>query len=809
MASLACLLTVFFFCYIVVLSLVIPSSSSLSNTLRQGESLSVEKPDDVLVSNSGIFSAGFFLVGQNAYAFAIWFNDHPVKYHNGTLVWMANRDQPVNGKRSKLSLLKGGNLVLFDAGRFNIWDTETVWRQPVLLRLADNGNLMLMNSQNSVLWQSFDSPTDTLLPLQPFTKDTNLVSSRSQSNFSSGYYTFFFDNDNVIRMRFGNWEVSSVFWPPPWLVTWDAGRSTYNNTRIATLNLLGNFSSSDDLTFLAADYGSITQRRLKIDPDGNIRLYSRKNPGENWVVSWQAFSDPCKIHGICGANGLCRYDHTSGRRCSCLPGYKMKDPTDWTGGCEPEFNVTCKDESHFLKLSNAEFYGYDYGFFPNYTLSQCQDLCLSLCNCKGFQYSFFNAGHFNCYPKTLLLNGYTTPSFFGHLYLRLPKTYPLPNPASGDDFSLNCLKLDVQELDRTYSKKHANESVKTLLWFVSGLGGIELILFLSIWALLIKNQRDSGEDIRDYLLGATGFRRFSFAELKKATKGFSEEIGRGSGGAVYKGVLSDNRVAAVKRLNQEDNKGEAEFLAEVNTIGRLNHMNLIVMWGFCAEGKHRLLVYELLEHGSLKQNICGTNALDWKKRYEIALGTAKGLAYLHEECLEWILHCDVKPQNILLDSNYNPKVADFGLSKLLKRGELNNSRFSRIRGTRGYMAPEWVSNQPITSKVDVYSYGIVVLEMLTGRSPTATYHAINDGKGDQTEHTRLVSWVRENATGISVSSSDELPTWLENILDPSMGGVYDLRKMEKLLGVALKCVEEEKDARPTMSQVVEMLQDHQ
>ncbi|KAF3446604.1 hypothetical protein FNV43_RR11784 [Rhamnella rubrinervis] len=555
------LFTIFFF--YVVLSLAIPSSSSLSDTLRQGDSLSVEKQDDVLVSKRGIFSADFYVVGQNAYSFAIWFNDPPFNYQNRTLVWMANRDQPVNGKRSKLTLLKGGNLILFDAGRFNIWATDSVSRFTVFLQLKNNGNLLLMDSQNALLWQSFDSPTDTLLPLQPFTKTTDLVSSRSQSNFSSGFYTFFFDSDNVIRMPFDNREASSVFWPPPWLVTWEAGKSTYNDSIIAILNSKGNFSSSDDLTFLSADYGSIKQRRLKIDSDGNLRLYSRKNPGEDWVVSWQAFSDPCKIHGICGANGLCIYDHSSGRRCSCLPGYKMKDPIDWTRGCEPKFNLTCKDESHFLKLSNAEFYGYDYGFFPNYTLDQCEDLCLSLCDCKGFEYSFFNAGHFNCYPKTLLLNGYRTPSFFGHLYLRLPKTYHLPNTTSGEEFSLKCSGLKVQELDMTYTKKHANESVRTLLWFVSGLGGFEPILLLSIWGLLIRNRRNSGEDIRDYLLAATGFRRFSFAELKKATKGFSEEIGRGSGGIVYKGVVSDGRVAAIKRLDHEAKQEAAEFLAEV------------------------------------------------------------------------------------------------------------------------------------------------------------------------------------------------------------------------------------------------------
>ena len=137
---------------------------------------------------------------------------------------------------------------------------------------------------------------------------------------------------------------------------------------------------------------------------------------------------------------------------------------------------------------------------------------------------------------------------------------------------------------------------------------------------------------------------------------------------MYKGKLSDDRIAAIKRLN-DANHGEAEFLAELNTIGKLNHMNLIDLWGYCAQGKQKFLVYEYMEHGSLAENL-SSKTLDWKKRFQIAVGTAKGLAYLHEECLEWILHCDIKPQNILIDSNYQPKVSDFDLSWLLNRGDV-------------------------------------------------------------------------------------------------------------------------------------------
>ncbi|ONI33511.1 hypothetical protein PRUPE_1G429700 [Prunus persica] len=786
-----------FLIFLLSLAIHSPPSSSTSDSLSlsRGSSLSVEKPEDVLVSADGVFTAGFHQVGNNSFCFAIWFtepssSDH---YQNRTIVWMANRDQPVNGKRSKLSLLKTGNLILTDAGQSNVWATTTTSLSPVHLTLQNSGNLVLQKSDHFVLWQSFEFPTDTLLPHQPLTRNTILVSMRSQSNFSSGFYKLFFDNDNLLRLLYDGLQTSSVYWFEPWLAGQDAGRSTDNSSRIAVLDSLGNFTSSDKYTLMAADYGAKSQRRLTVDSDGNVRLYSWKKPGGKWVVSGQVISDPCKIHGVCGVNSVCSYDPGHGRKCSCIPGYRLINHTDWNYGCEPQYNYTCtKGESTFFKLSKLEFFGYDYGYFTNYTYEDCENLCLKLCNCKGFQYSRIpGRPTYSCYPKTVLLNGYRSPSFFGDLYLRVPKNHLLSYQKPQGEYRLNCLGT-VVGLDRNYVKTSVTGSVKFLLWFACGVGGFEIICILLVLGLLRSTRPNSNEDMQGYVLAATGFKRFSYGELKKATRGFSEEIGRGAGGIVYKGVLADQRVAAIKMLNGAD-PGEAEFLGEANTIGRLNHMHLIEMWGFCSERKHRLLVYEYMEHGSLAQNL-SSNVLDWKKRFEIAVGTAKGLAYLHEECLEWVLHCDVKPQNILLDSNYQPKVADFGLSKLFNRGGLKNSSFSRIRGTRGYIAPEWVYNLPITSKVDVYSYGIVVLEMVTGKNPTMGVDAI-DG-----EQRRLITWVREKVNGTT-----DIASRMGEIIDPSFEGNYDLKKMEILLEVALHCVEEDKDARPTMSQVVEML----
>ncbi|KAG7968250.1 hypothetical protein I3843_08G144800 [Carya illinoinensis] len=614
-------------------------------------SLSVEDPSDKLVSLNGDFSTGFFPVGENAFCFAIWLT----RSSTPTVVWMANRDDPVDGTGSQLSLSKDGKLHLTNSAGITVWATRTaasthLESSKLQLQLQNTGNLVLNHSESV--------------------------------DYSSGYYKLFFDNDNVLRLLYQGPVVSSLYWPDPELSDPGlAGRSMYNSSRAAILNESGYFWSSDYLVIQATDFGW------------------------DWVVTWQAMSDPCTIHGICGPNSFCSYDHASGRRCSCLQGFKMKDPTDWSFGCEAEFNIPCNQShgklSSFVQLSHFHFYGYDLEFLPDVTLQHCENECLTTC-----------------------------------------------------------------------------------------MGGLEVTCIFLVLFSLFMSSKNSDAVAEGYLM-MSRFKRFKFFELEKGTRGFVEVIGRGGGGVVYKGILLDKRVVAIKRLD-EANQGEAEFLTEVNTIGRLNHMNLIVMLGYCVEGKHRLLLYEYKEHGSLADKLT-SNELDWKKRFDIAVGTAKGLAYLHEECLEWVLHCDVKPHNILLDSNYQPKVADFGLSKLLNRGERDHSSFSKMRGTRGYMAPEWVYNRPVTSKVDVYSYGIVVLEIVTGKSPTGTQHS--PGGGGAKEYNRLDSLVREKIM-MDADGEASRESWnIEEIVDPSMGGRYDSAKMELLL----------KDDRPTMTQVVEML----
>ncbi|KAJ6913198.1 receptor protein kinase ZmPK1 [Populus alba x Populus x berolinensis] len=394
------------------------------------------------------------------------------------------------------------------------------------------------------------------------------------------------------------------------------------------------------------------KRRLTMDYDGNLRLYSLNNNTGLWVTSWEALSQLCNVHGVCGRNAICV--NTPEPKCSCPPGYEITEPGNWKKGCKPLFNVTLfqSQQVKFVELPHVDYRGFDLNYTESISIDSCMKSCAGDYRCKAFNYKLTGERH--CYTKSELFNGYRSPSFEGKIYLKLPAT-----------------------LVASFQKA----------WCAS---------FGGRWISCVSNR----------------FRRFTYAELKKATNNFKEELGRGGSGTVYKGILKDERVVAVKRL-ENMYQGEDVFWAEVSTIGKINHMNLVRMWGFCSEGKHRLLVYEHMENQSLNKHLFSPKFLEWKDRLEVALGTAKGLAYLHQECLEWIINCDVKPGNILLDSEFEPKIADFGLAKLSQRGS-NSSDFSRIRGTTGYMAPEWATNLPITAKVDVYSYGVVILELVKG-----------------------------------------------------------------------------------------------
>ncbi|XP_052174007.1 putative receptor protein kinase ZmPK1 [Diospyros lotus] len=778
--------TAFFFLFASLFTL--RTSSKTQHYLERGSSLFVEDASTVISSADNSFACGFHEVGRNAYAFGIWFANSRTR----TIVWMANRDKPVNGHGSRASLRGDGAMVLTDIDGSIVWETNTSSTNVQRAVLLNSGNLVLMDSNGKILWQSFDFPTDTLLPSQRFTKSKKLISSSQRGDYASGYFSFYFDNDNVLRLIYDGPEISSLYWPNPDWTVFQNGRTNYNSSRIAVLDDTGRFLSSDQLQFSASDMGFGIKRRLTMDYDGNLRLYSLNNLTGLWVVTWEALAQPCIVHGLCGRYGVCVYDKVP--KCSCPAGYERTDPRDWNQGCKPSFKHSCSREVKFVELVHTDFYGFDLNYSTSISFEACRELCLGDCRCEAFSYRLTGARL--CFTKSALFNGYHSPAFPGSIYLRLPATVEKTSAHTiFNATDLICNSRDA-EIVQNYTSMYLL-SGKRVKWvylysFAAAIGAIEIFILLVGW--LLFGRQGLPDTIEDgYRAIISQFRRFSYSELKSATGNFREELGKGGSGAVYRGVLSDERVVAVKRLGDAF-QGEEEFWAEVSIIGKINHMNLVRMWGFCSQGRHRLLVYEYIENRSLDRHLFSKQFLGWKERFKVAVGTAKALAYLHHECLEWVIHCDVKPENILLDGDYEPKVADFGLAKLAQRGGAG-SEFTRIRGTKGYMAPEWALNLPITAKVDVYSYGVVILEMVRGIR--LSNWVWDNAEEQEAELTRFVRMVKRK-----IQSGEE---WLEDAVDPRLEGQFNKKQAAMVVSTGLLCIEEDRNKRPAMASVVQLL----
>ncbi|XP_022739516.1 probable LRR receptor-like serine/threonine-protein kinase At1g07650 isoform X2 [Durio zibethinus] len=286
---------------------------------------------------------------------------------------------------------------------------------------------------------------------------------------------------------------------------------------------------------------------------------------------------------------------------------------------------------------------------------------------------------------------------------------------------------------------------------------------------------------------------FSLRQIKAATKNFDakNKIGEGGFGSVYKGLLSDGTVIAVKQLSSKSKQGNREFVNEIGMISALQHPNLVKLYGCCVEGNQLLLVFEYMENNCLSRALFGKDAthklkLDWPTRQKICLGIARGLAYLHEESRIKIVHRDIKTSNVLLDKNLNAKISDFGLAKLNEDDKTHIS--TRIAGTIGYMAPEYAMRGYLTNKADVYSFGVVALEIVSGKSNT-NYRPNED-------FVYLLDWayvLRERGS-------------LLELVDPDLGSEYSSEEAMVMLNVALLCTNASPTLRPTMSQVVGMLE---
>ncbi|XP_071740450.1 L-type lectin-domain containing receptor kinase IX.1-like [Rutidosis leptorrhynchoides] len=378
------------------------------------------------------------------------------------------------------------------------------------------------------------------------------------------------------------------------------------------------------------------------------------------------------------------------------------------------------------------------------------------------------------------------------------------NTVNDWNFTSSVLQVDIglEDADRnkTVSSSEKNKTSRniTVVLLISGL--LVLVVFLVILAFFFwrktKKYEDEVEELKfavemsnEFEMQATGPRGFSYLELAQSTDDFSrtKKLGEGGFGEVYKGLLKDsNTYVAVKRVSKSSNQGIKEYASEVRIISRLRHRNLVQLKGWCHQKGELLLVYEYLENGSLDSHLFKAQSLlTWETRYKIAQGLAYALLYLHEEWEQCVLHRDIKSSNVMLDSNFNVKLGDFGLAKLVDHDK--GYKTTALAGTRGYMAPECFVTGKASKESDVFSFGVVALEIACGRKPIDI--SAQDNK------VLLLKWVSElYGKG----------TLLEGV-DPRLGSSFDEEEIKCLMTVGLWCVDRDPKHRPSIKQVIQVL----
>nr|XP_043634094.1 cysteine-rich receptor-like protein kinase 2 [Erigeron canadensis] len=338
-----------------------------------------------------------------------------------------------------------------------------------------------------------------------------------------------------------------------------------------------------------------------------------------------------------------------------------------------------------------------------------------------------------------------------------------------------------------FLRKASSSKAGIIAGVSSGVGIFILILALWLWYRRHEKSKTVGED-ED---GLQGVKSYSYQELRLATHNFDEQyrVGKGGFGEVFKAIMDDESVVAVKRLNVDSSKGKLDFENEVRLISNVQHRNLVRQLGWCIEGPELLLVLEYIPQGSLANFLWGEKrgTLNWQKRYDIIFGVARGLAHLHNEFHVKIIHRDIKSDNILLDDDFQPKIADFGLARFQPEEQTHVS--TKLAGTLGYMAPEYAINGHLTEKVDTYSFGIVALEIVSGRKCTDANFS-----GPDTDHLLEHAW-QLYERGVHME-----------LIDETLGtDEYDQANVMKTVEIALMCTQSPATLRPTMSEVVMML----
>ncbi|WJX91812.1 hypothetical protein P8452_73537 [Trifolium repens] len=782
-----------FLLYSLILQSISVVVAQTKSTISIGDSFTAQTNNPQwLLSPSGDFAFGFLPLDDtnDLFLLSIWY----AKIFEKTVVWYANGDTPAP-KGSKVELTSSDGLMLTSPNGDMLWYTkglnEVLSDDRVFHGVFDDtGNFVLENANFKSVWETFNFPSDTLLPSQVVEKGGKLSSRLKETNFSKGRFELLLQNDgnlvmHSINLPSGNvnenyYESNTdgtqmVFDRSGYMYVLEKNNEKYNVSE-------GETKVSNNDFYL----------RATLNFDGVFILYKHpksSTESEGWTIVWSTPDNICNYisragSGVCGYNSFCTLGDDKRPKCQCPKGYSLIDPNDPYGSCKPDFIQGCAEDE--LSKEINDLYEFEILIDIDWPLSdsirqkpfteeQCKKACMEDCLCSV---AIFREGD-SCWKKKLpLSNGRVDPTLNGaKAFLKVRKEWNKNN---------------------NNNNRQTLVLVGSVLFGSSAILNVVLLVVICVGTSIFQHKKklrrvrksDTCVEVESNL------RCFTYEELEEATNGFDKELGRGAFGIVYEGVINNNTCSetcvAVKKLNSFLlDQAHREFRNELNSIGLTHHKNLVRLLGFCECGSERLLVYEYMSNGTLANFLFNSDEKhkpSWKLRLEIATGIARGLVYLHEECISRIIHCDIKPQNILLDDYFNARISDFGLAKLLN---MNQSKTNTdIRGTKGYVALEWFKNMPITAQVDVYSYGVVLLEIISCR------RCVEEMDQEDEEKAILTDWAydcfREGSVGALVKGDNE--------------ALEDKEKLKKLVMIAIWCVQEDPCLRPTMRNVIHMLE---
>ncbi|KAK7311567.1 hypothetical protein RJT34_09801 [Clitoria ternatea] len=761
-----------------------------------------------LFSRNNTFKAAIFNPGGQQTSFYLCV----IHAASNTIIWSANRDAPISDSNTMLLTVRGIKIVDKDGN--TQWSTPTLNSTVDKLVLTEMGNLVLLDQSNGSLWESFHDPTDTIVIGQKLPVGASLSSSASDSDLSAGSYKLIVTSSDAILQWYGQtyWKLS---------LDTKAYRNSYDVVEYMALNQTGFYLFGHDQTVpvYQVSLPLANFRIAKLDTAGQFTISSYS--GSELKQDFVGLDDGCQTPLACGIAGLCTENTVSSSPlCSC-PSNFHAGPVNF-GGCVPSngsysLPFACNYSSNsgsqssssvvsFLKIGYVEYFANFY-FDPvmyGVSLSVCQELCSTNCSCLGI---FYKNSSGSCYMVENELGSIQASSGSERDVLGFIKVNVSSTTTNDDDTD-----------DGVGTSQNGGFPVAAAVVLpIAGFVLLMALIFLMWRRLVVSRKREAqlgklnSHASRDLDLEAFHIpglpTRFDYEELEEATENFKTLIGSGGFGAVYKGVLPDKSVVAVKKIVNIGIQGKKDFCTEIAVIGNIHHVNLVKLKGFCAQGRHRLLVYEYMNRGSLDRNLFGSGpVLEWQERFDVALGTARGLAYLHSGCEQKIIHCDIKPENILLQDQFHAKISDFGLSKLLSPEQ--SGLFTTMRGTRGYLAPEWLTNSAITEKTDVYSFGMVLLELVSGRKNCyfrSRSHSMDDNSNSGGGNSSTSSTTGLVYFPLFALEMHEQRSYLE-LADPRLEGRVTFEDVEKLVRVALCCVHEEPALRPNMVTVVGMLE---